>query len=276
MIQIISINAISQWRQLAPWIYQSQVEQDLVISRALIALYQNPLIQNSLVFRGGTALNKLFFNPSARYSEDIDLVQINDEPIGDILSAIRKKLDPWLGTARWKQSLRSAKLIYRFQSEDIPPVSLRLKIEINTTEFFTLYGYQNLDYTVNSHWFSGEAKIKTYQLEELMGTKLRALYQRLKGRDLFDLWVGITKLNMDCQKVIASFLFYNKMNKISISRAEFEKNLSPKMKTYEFIADVPILLAGTVTWNPNEAYTMIMDCLISKLPGLSWKELIVT
>src|SRR6266513_2265342 len=96
---MIPINIITQWRQHSPWIYQSQVEQDLILSRALVALYQNELIQRTLAFRGGTALNKLFIKPAARYSEDLDFVQMNDEPIGHILTAIRQVLDPWLGAA---------------------------------------------------------------------------------------------------------------------------------------------------------------------------------
>lgn len=270
---MIPINIIKQWRQQAPWVYQSQIEQDLVLSRALITLYQDELIQKSLAFRGGTALNKLFIKPAARYSEDLDFVQVNDEPIGHILTAIRRALDPWLGAARWKQGTHSVKLIYRFQSEDDPPVPLRLKIEINTTEFFTLYGHQQHEYGIESRWFTGQAQIKTYQLEELMGTKLRALYQRLKGRDLFDLWLGITKLNMNCEKVLEVFHQYNKANKITISRAEFEKNLMPKMQVHEFIGDIKALLSDGIEWSPEQAYVTVMEQLISKLPGQSWKEL---
>lgn len=269
---MIPINMIKEWRQQAPWLYQSQVEQDLILSRALTMLYQQELIQRTLAFRGGTALNKIFFKPSARYSEDLDFVQMNDEPIGHILTVIRQTLDPWLGEARWKQGSRSVKLIYRFQSEDNPPVPLRLKIEINTTEFFTLYGYQDHQYQIHSRWFTGDAIIKTYQLEELMGTKMRALYQRLKGRDLFDLWLGITTLNMDCEKVVAAFNQYNKANNIAISRAEFEKNLMLKMKNYDFIADVKILLSDGINWQPEKAYSMIMNSLVTKLSGLPWKE----
>jgi predicted nucleotidyltransferase component of viral defense system len=102
-----------------------------VLSRALVLLYQHPVIQESLAFRGGTALNKLYCDSSARYSEDIDLVQIKDAPIGDVMTAIREALDPWLGQSKWKQSSRSVKFFYRFESEDMPSVPLRLKIEIN-------------------------------------------------------------------------------------------------------------------------------------------------
>lgn len=67
--------SLSEWRQQAPWVEDYQVEQDLIISRALINLYERPKIKNTLVFRGGTALHKLYIKPAARYSEDIDLVQ---------------------------------------------------------------------------------------------------------------------------------------------------------------------------------------------------------
>ena len=269
---MIPISAITQWRKNASWLYQSQVEQDLGLSRALVLLYQNDLIRKTLAFRGGTALNKLFVDNPARYSEDLDFVQIHDEPIGDILTAIREVLDPWLGQARWKQSERSARLIYRFQSEDQPTVPLRLKIEINTVESFTLFGYQNKEYSVNNQWFTGSAVINTYCLEELMGTKLRALYQRAKGRDLYDLWLGMTHLNMDCDKVLQTFHHYNKANKVSISRAEFERNLLFKMQMQEFLRDATLVLANSIDWQPEIAGQLVMEKLIEKLPGEAWKS----
>lgn len=110
-----------------------------------------------LAFRGGTALNKLYCDSLARYSEDIDLVQIKNEPIGKVMTAIRNAIDPWLGKAIWKQSARSVKFIYRFESEDSQPIPLRLKIEINTMEPFTVFGFQEKNYQVKNAWFSGKA-----------------------------------------------------------------------------------------------------------------------
>ncbi|MBX9668534.1 MAG: nucleotidyl transferase AbiEii/AbiGii toxin family protein [Candidatus Obscuribacterales bacterium] len=70
---------LTYWRaNHAPWTGDDQVEQDLVISRALVDLYSDKLIADSLAFRGGTALNKLFLPTMSRYSEDIDLVQGTD------------------------------------------------------------------------------------------------------------------------------------------------------------------------------------------------------
>lgn len=95
---------ITEWRAQAPWVQDFQVEQDLVICRALVAIFSHPLLSQSLAFRGGTALYKLHIKPAARYSEDIDLVQVKAEPAGPLMTALREVLDPWLGEPRWKTS----------------------------------------------------------------------------------------------------------------------------------------------------------------------------
>jgi predicted nucleotidyltransferase component of viral defense system len=88
---------ITGWRTHAPWSTDAQVEQDLVISRAIVEVFSEPLLAENLAFRGGTALHKLHLTPPARYSEDIDLVQVRAGPIGEIMTALRSQLDSWLG-----------------------------------------------------------------------------------------------------------------------------------------------------------------------------------
>ena len=73
---------ITAWRKKAPWQEDYQVEQDLIIERALVEIYSDPFLKERLAFRGGTALHKLHLSPAVRYSEDIDLVQIKAEPFG--------------------------------------------------------------------------------------------------------------------------------------------------------------------------------------------------
>jgi predicted nucleotidyltransferase component of viral defense system len=131
---------ITAWRANAPWSDDAQVEQDLVLTRALIQLFSEPRLTGKIGLRGGTALHKLFIQPACRYSEDIDLVQTEAGPIGVVLDAIRANLDLWLGKPTRSRAEDSVTLTYRFESE-IPPVRpLRLKIEINTREHFTVLG----------------------------------------------------------------------------------------------------------------------------------------
>jgi predicted nucleotidyltransferase component of viral defense system len=194
---VIPRDYITEWRAHAPWVQDFQVEQDLVISRALAEIFAHPLLRSSLAFRGGTALYKLYITPPPRYSEDIDLVQVNAEPIGPVMDALRATLDPWLGKPQWKQTEGRVALNYRFGSEDTPPLRLRLKVEINSREHFALFERASVPFTVSSRWYTGSADISTYHFDELLGTKLRALYQRRKGRDLFDLAIALKNPGVD-------------------------------------------------------------------------------
>lgn len=254
---------IENWRSNAQWQTLDMVEQDLVISRALICLYNDDRIKNSLVFRGGTALNKLFIKPPARYSEDIDFVQRQPEPIGPIIDSIREVLEPWLGEPKRKITERGAKVIYRYQA--VGGLPAKLKIEINTTEHFQVLPLKFEPFAIQSEWFQGACEIVVYELEELMATKLRALYQRRKGRDLFDLWHVFKQEMVDISKVIEIFQQYCANDGIAISKELFQKNMETKRLNMDFQVDMNILLPHQTNWNFDEAFDFVQNHVISKL-----------
>ena len=255
---------IEQWRNIAKWQTPAQVEQDLVISRALVELYNNSHIKEALIFRGGTALNKLFLNPPARYSEDIDFVQKNSAPIGQTIDAIRELLKPWLGDPKWKITQRSAKLIYKYEA--INKLPAKLKIEINTTEHFQVLPLKTKKFSVNSEWFNGSSNIITYEIDELIATKLRALYQRRKGRDLFDLWYVSKQELIRLDRVFDVFAKYCVNDCINISKNEFIKNLALKKSHPDFQVDMNALLPLELNWDFEEAYQFVVDKVINRLP----------
>jgi predicted nucleotidyltransferase component of viral defense system len=186
---------------------------------------------------------------------------------------VRNILDPLLGKPSRKLGRGLAAISYRFLSEETSPINLRLKIEINTREHTSVMGYIQKSFSVASSWFSGEAKILTYQLEELMGTKLRALYQRKKGRDLFDFWYVINNCQLDIPATLDVFQHYLKLQELTISRAEFEKNLNEKRNIPPFLDDIPPLLRTDIIsqWDPKAAFEMIYNRVIAQLPGDPWK-----
>lgn len=255
---------IQNWSNHVKWQTPAQIEQDLIISRALVDLYNDPHIKDALVFRGGTALNKLFINPPSRYSEDIDFVQKNADPIGQTINAIREALKPWLGDPKWKITQRSAKLIYKYES--INKSASKLKIEINTTEHFQVLPLKRVPFSMDSDWFKGTADIITYEMDELMATKLRALYQRRKGRDLFDIWYVATNELINLNRVFDIFAKYCAYNDVQISREEFIKNLEQKKDNRDFHVDMSLLLPSKLHWNFDEAYQFVIDNVISRLP----------
>ena len=255
---------VEQWRNSYGWQTLAQIEQDLIISRALVDLYNDPHISETLVFRGGTALNKLFLKPPARYSEDIDFVQKNADPIGQTIDAIRAVLKPWLGDPKWKITQRSAKLIYKYEA--INKLPSKLKLEINTTEHFQVLPLRTENFDVKSDWFRGMASISTYEIDELIATKLRALYQRRKGRDLFDLWYVTSQNLINLDRVIDIFAKYCRNDNIAITRDEFIKNLELKKDNQDFQLDMDFLLPQYRDWDYKKAYHFVIENVIAKLP----------
>lgn len=258
------------WREKAPWVLDSQVEQDLILSRAMVELFADPELAGALAMRGGTALNKLHLESPRRYSEDIDLVQIDPGPIGPIFDRIRGVLEPWLGPARSKQSHGLASLVWRFASEGPPVVPLKLKIEINTREHFAIAGYQQIEYGVASDWFSSTTQIQTYRLEELMASKLRALYQRRKGRDVFDIYLGLEALGPDI--IFATYEKFMQRTGDRIERAAYEENLTAKLIETGFRRDIETLLPPDVGWDIDLAGRRVMDELLVLMPGKPWQD----
>lgn len=252
------------WRQHAPWPLNEQVEQDLVISRALVEIYSDDFLRQRLAFRGGTALHKIYLQPAARYSEDIDLVQIAPEAIGETLDRLRERL-AFLGKAKIKQGDMMTTMIYRFESEIPPAVPMKLKVEINCREHFTLDGYQNIPFSVNTNWFKGECNLVTFTIEELLATKLRALYQRKQGRDLFDLHHALTNHKLATDNIIAGFAEYLKRGGHSVTKDDYIKNVEEKLGDDEFQGDIVSLLRPQIEFGFDKGWQNVSGEIIEKL-----------
>lgn len=257
---------IIEWQKNAPWQTNAQVEQDLVIERALAELFSNDKIRENLALRGGTALHKVFLKPPVRYSEDIDLVQIKPGPIKPVLAEIRKAL-VFLGTKREvKQNIHNVTAKYTFETEIEPVVSSKLKLEMNVREHFAVLGWKEIKHAIRNPWFSGETKMISYELEELLATKLRALYQRNKGRDLFDLYYAFKIRDPDPDKIIHCYRPYMKFSAgKAVTSKDFISNMNNKMTDATFRGDIVGLLRPEVGFNIDEAYELIQTILLEKI-----------
>ena len=263
---------IQAWRAKTPWPDSRQVEQDLIISRALCDLFNATALKGRLAFRGGTAINKLSFKQPLRYSEDIDLVQTRAEPIGATVDAIRQALS-WLGKCSTEQAGHSIHMVYKFTPEADPQTTLKLKVEINTREHATLLGYQTYPFSVQSDWYQGSTEIVSFQAEELLGTKLRALLQRRKNRDLFDLSHGLCQLNLDRDKLMACFEHYLALEAKPISRAIAQQRMLEKL-TRSLTEDIAPLLPAGVRFDDTDAlqaFERVWKELITHIKGDDWK-----
>ena len=273
---MIPAQNVVAWGNVVPWADQRQVEQDLIISRALVEIFSDETLCDALRIRGGTALNKLYFPAPLRYSEDIDLVRTSVGPIGPILDRLRFLLEPWLGRAQFDRSPVAPKFRFRVEAEDGSGVPIRLKIEINTREIEPFDAPAALPLEVANPWFSGRAAVPTYSREEMLATKLRALLQRDKGRDLYDLAHALEVFEgLDVDRIVEMFERYLGLSGQAISRAQAHERMFSKLARPRILLDMrpllPVAQVETLTEESTaELFRRVFMTLVDRLPGKPW------
>ena len=238
-------------------------------------IFSDPFLRGELRFRGGTALNKLHFPAPLRYSEDIDLVRTTAGPIGPLLDRLHDILDPWLGKPHFDQSPVAPKLRYTVEAEDrVSPSPIRLKIEINTREREAYDPPIDDAVRRRKSVVHRRGRDPDFSREEMLATKLRALLQRNKGRDLFDLSHSLeTFPALDTQKVVdllGRYLGRRVSSFPSTSRAAHVR----ETRNPNFMADVRPLLAADASAGLTEeaARTAFAEVFfgIVEVPGEQW------
>lgn len=249
---------ITQWGVEHPWQNERQIEQDLLLSQAMIEIANDSLLGSELVLRGGTAFHKLFLPEPLRYSEDLDYVRTTEGGIGEIMKRLTG-LGTQLGYDVRTKMGKYPKVLWRFRFADETPG--KIKIEINTFERSPMLPLQDAHHQVENAYYDGEALISTFQPEELVATKIRAIYQRKKGRDLYDLWLALTVLRLDPMKIASAFPAYRPEN---VSKEMLIENLAAKLKDKDFCTDTEgMVRTGSLPYDPQEAGAMIRERILA-------------
>lgn len=253
---------IAAWTDDHPWPDFGQVEQDLLLAQGMCEIAADPLLSGELVIRGGTAFHKLFLPRPYRYSEDLDYVRTTAGGIGPITRRLTE-IGRALGYDVRTEMGRHPKVFWRYVSES--GARGRIKIEMNTYERSPAMPLASVPLTVESPWCSYRQDIRTFQPEELVATKLRALYQRSKGRDLFDLWLALSVLGLDPGAIVAAFPPYRPEG---VTRELMRANLERKLGDPDFRGDCDKLIAGgaeSCGYDANRAAELVDETLLSLL-----------
>jgi predicted nucleotidyltransferase component of viral defense system len=257
---------ITAWSQTAPWPTETQIEQDLILSRLIVEIANHEILGPELAMRGGSCIHKLHLPAPARYSEDLDYVRRTRSAIGPYMDALREVATAvGLEEHGYSQNWQMAHMIF-----DAEPTSgvgvIRVKIETNVREVDSFVDYETRPYAVDSPWWSGAADVPTFSIEELMGTKLRALYQRRKGRDLFDIWLVLTTLHPDDALIVAALRHY--IGKDIFGFADLATNLSAKLNNRDFFEDMAqLVISAPTAYDLDVAANLVMERLGALLDG---------
>lgn len=274
---MISDKQIEEWGKVVPWSLNTQLLLDLVLSRVLVEVFSDEFLRTMLRFRGGTALNKIHFPEPYRYSEDIDLVRTTKGPIKPIIFRMRRLLEPWLGTADYKKSRLCPGLLYDLSVLNDAGIGMRLKIEINFHEIVAHDHPIELPYRMDHSWFSGSVSIPTLSIEEVLASKLRALLQRNKGRDLLDLDHALhTVSDLNVPRLLEMFEIHCGKYGKKISRAMAHEQMFMKLKNPSKILDdlASVLPDETMKVTDEKtvmaAFKRVFDAFVEELPGKPW------
>jgi len=266
---------------VAPWSAQHQIEQDLILCRAMVALFDDAFLSSQIAMRGGTLLHKVHLAPASRYSEDIDLVVVGTRPEEHIRRAVRRVLTDVLGTPKasvWdtiKLALRNTvkpsrvlRMTYSIPSIIESGRMLDIVVEANVTERTPHLSVVEIPFSFPFRDESIQTQIKGYDIHEMLGTKMRAMFQRKRGRDLFDLYWALTKSAspVDPSAIIESFQHYMKQEGTKAGRAEFVGILEAHLKDRGFCSDMEPLLRSGISYDPQSAGIYIKTNLLSLLP----------
>ena len=256
---MISGAAITAWSVNAPWSTRQQVEQDFLLSLVMIEIAKNEYLGNELIFRGGTCFHKLHLPRPYRYSEDLDYVRKSRDGIKRLtreLTLIGEKLGFEVATRPGEHPKVD------FSTFATDGGKLKIKIEMNTRDSNFALPLRYIEHAVGLEGFQRAHEILTFHPAELMATKIRALYQRNKGRDLFDFWLALDYLKLDPKEIISAFPPYQ--GKITARLAE--KNLMSKLQNNEFREDLQLLIQPwPQNYNVDSAAKMVLELIIRKI-----------
>ncbi len=247
--------AITAWgRTRAGWPTEEQIEQDLLLSRLIVEIANDGYLGKELVFRGGTCLHKLRLPQGERYSEDLDYVRRTSGGIAELTRAAGAIGERLGMDVRTKMGMHPKVFLRSSYESGTGP--MRIKIEVNTFERFPARRVETVPYRVDSSWFTGSADVLTFAVDELVATKIRALYQRSKGRDLFDLWLALTRLGVAPADLVESFAPYRPDG---YTRALAVANLREKLRRPDFRTDLrPLVTTWPSGYDLEEAAELVI------------------
>ena len=277
---------LTAWQVHAPWPKRSQIEQDLRLSRGVAAIFTDEVLSNHLAMRGGTVLHKAHLAPAARYSEDIDLVLTKPMDTASLEKHLLRVLTPILGVpapsifqdawlALRNASKRSKILSIKFK---FIPVGLSrfetIKVDINLNEHQALYPLVNVNFeSLDEDGELVNAQAISYDINEMLGTKTRALMQRQQGRDLFDLWfawsqsqAGVTPYTVDGKRAMEAFEWYLANEGTAMGREEAGQLLDQRLSNSAFRLDMDTLLRpGLAKFDVDAAAPVVRRVFLAQL-----------
>jgi len=205
---------------------------------------------------------KFYLQKTARLSVDLDFNAIGSKEevvaernnVRDKIIELLKEQDD--GYAMKKKDTYEQTTIKLGYTPAFGPSKQYMKIEISNIERFHVLGKAIKEYNVPDS--KDRIMINTYTIEELIATKLRALYDRLKGRDIYDLYF-LSSFDFDKTLVRKLVLYYFYRSKKIFNSNLFFKNVTDKFKLGKYIDDVSTFIRADVVFSIDDGVERLLS-----------------
>jgi predicted nucleotidyltransferase component of viral defense system len=202
---------------------ESTIERDYAQNWFLGSLFSS---WGGLVLKGGTGIRKTYIE-DYRFSDDLDFTMVkgSDEKsvrdnISEVISKARERSGiDFMDDFQLKENINGyeGKVYFRLLRRTGTPIGIKLDLTKPEKEKVILHPRRKR--IIHPYSDDMEFEVTVYPLEEIMGEKIRSLFQRTRPRDLYDVWYFSHKID------------YQDVYEIFIGKCEF-KGIEPEMGTF--------------------------------------------
>jgi len=217
-----------------------QVEKDYL--QHLVLLFFSNYITTEVIFKGGTALQKAY--ALNRFSEDLDFTLVKKIDLDIIIKKVNADLNNFGFITESEQIKSKTSKNYRlkikgplFEGTEKTIATLRIEVSLRNDLLFEADLKENTPIYTDIRPYS----IFVMNPKEILAEKIRAIFQREKARDVYDLAFLLKKgVKIDLRLIEKKLGFFNlKFNKnIFFKRIDAVKNIWKKELT-QYVNNVP-------------------------------------
>lgn len=237
------------------------VEKDYILNWLLFGIFSHSKLNKNWIFKGGTCLKKCYFK-EYRFSEDLDFTLKKVEQLDiNFLNAVFTEIGEWIyeqsgieipensitfesySNPRGKISVEG-KVGYKGPMQRQSSIS-RVKLDLTNDELICTEPVVSELYHPYTDEIPNYDGILTYSLEEIFAEKTRALAERMRPRDLYDVvhLYNEKRHELDVQKYLKIFAAKCEFKNISIPSFS---ELSEKSELQELVSEWENMLAHQI------------------------------
>ena len=275
---MISQEGLDHWNNVVAWDINIEVEQDLVLACFIVEAANDPLLSQAVVLKGGTCLNKIWLDHPWRYSEDLDYQLAHDSDIKEITKALQRIGDGF-GFSRINHD-SNVWLAHVFMvDQSLEGDRLRIKVDVEKKPLHLEASVSQKEFQVDNPWFRGNASVLSISSQEILASKVIAIYQRRQPRDLFDIWAALRTELVAMEDIAAAFERYRPLNPEHWTSRQAARSLIERINEQEYISNLKYLarhapIKYDLAQNIHMAVELIDLCAEATQTERSWKRVL--